>query len=272
MLRVPSPAEFLPLRDLQVLQERGGTEVLRATWDGRAVFVKRLRQPDPLARACLAHEGAVAARLTRPGAAHPGVLPLLAASATTLVFPWVTGGSLRDALGAGPLSVSEALAVVGGLLDALAHAHGQGVVHHDLKPENVLLCGGERRVGAVRLTDFGLSCARFLPDPHGAEARLGTPHYMAPEQFAGVRGDPRSDLYAAGAVLFECLAGHPPHPDPLGWLAGHRADCAPLPGPTALHPVLGAALARDPAARPPSALALRRQLGAAAHSLEVPCP
>lgn len=255
------------LRDLRVLGRRGGVETARATWGGQPVFVKRLRQDDPLARGCLTHEGKVAARLS-----HPGVVPVLAAGEDRLIFPWVAGGTLRDALEGGPLPLPEALAVVRGLLDALAQVHAQGVVHHDLKPENVLLCGGERRAGAVRLTDFGLSCACFLPDTHSAGTRLGTPHYMAPEQFAGVRGDPRSDLYALGAVLFECLAGHPPYADPLGWLAGHRRGRSPLPGSPALHPVLEAALCRDPAGRPSGALALREQLDRAARELESSCP
>ncbi|WP_371922872.1 serine/threonine-protein kinase [Deinococcus sp. HSC-46F16] len=267
MPRVPRLSESFPLRDLRVLGRHGGLETARATWGGQPVFVKRLWRDDPLARTSLTHEGAVAARL-----GHSGLLPLLAAREAELIFPWVPGGTLRDALEDGPLPVGEALAVAGDLLDVLAHLHAQGVVHHDLKPENVLLCGGERQAGAVRLIDFGLSCARFRPDPHSVEARLGTPHYMAPEQFAGVRGDPRSDLYAVGAVLFECLAGSPPHADPLGWLAGHRRDRSPLPGPPALHPVLEAALCRGAAGRPPDALSLRQQLDWAAHELESPCP
>lgn len=272
MPRVCPLPESPPLRDLRVVEQRGGVEALQATWGGQPVFVKRLRGDDPLTRARLTHEGAVAARLGRPGAGHPGLVPLLAARPDRLIFPWITGGTLRDTLETGPLLPGETLTVARGLLNALAYVHEQGVVHHDLKPENVLLCGGERRERAVRLTDFGLSHAHGLPDPHGAEARLGTPHYMAPEQFAGVRGDPRSDLYALGVVLFECLAGHPPYADPLSWLAGHRQGRSPLPGPPALHPVLEAALCRDPAGRPPSALALRRQLGAAARELELPCP
>ncbi|MDL2345822.1 serine/threonine-protein kinase, partial [Deinococcus sp. MIMF12] len=222
-----SRPEFPSLRDLRVLGRRGGVETVWATWDGRPVFVKRLWRDDPLARACLSHEGTVAAHLSRPGTLHPGLVPLLAAREEELIFAWSAGGTLRDALGAGPLLVGEAVAVGRGLLSALAHLHAQGVVHHDLKPENVLLCGGRRWAGAVRLTDFGLSHARFLPDPHGTETRLGTPSYMAPEQFAGVRGDPRSDLYAVGAVLFECLGGQPPYADPLGWLAGHRRGRSP---------------------------------------------
>lgn len=272
MPRVSSRPEFPPLRDLRVLGTRGGIETAWATWEGRPVFVKRLRGGDPLGRACLAHEGAVAARLSRADTLHPGLVPLLAARGGELIFPWVPGGTLRDALDAGPLPVGEAVAVGRGLLSALAHLHAQGVVHHDLKPENVLLCGGGRWAGAVRLTDLGLGHARFRPDPHGTETRLGTPSYMAPEQFAGVRGDPRSDLYAAGAVLFECLGGQPPYADPLGWLSGHRRDRSPLPGPPALHPVLEAALCRDLTGRPSGALALREQLDRAARELESSCP
>jgi serine/threonine-protein kinase len=90
---------------------------------------------------------------------------------------------------------------------------------------------------------------------------------MAPEQFQGVRGDPRSDLYSAGVLLFDALAGHPPYEDALGWLAGIRDNRAALPGPAALHPVMLAALARDPDERPGSAGEMIEAIQAAREAL-----
>jgi serine/threonine-protein kinase len=107
------------------------------------------------------------------------------------------------------LAPAEACAVVGQVLSALAAAHAIGVVHRDLKPDNVFLCEGS---GAVKLLDFGVS--KFHPPGEGAAlvtqdgVPIGTPSYMAPEQWTGQRDvDLRADLYAMGAMLYELLTG-----------------------------------------------------------------
>jgi serine/threonine-protein kinase len=153
------------------------------------------------------------------------------------------------------------------VLSGAAYLHRCGVVHQDLKPENVMLAGGEPTAAAVRIVDFGMSHARNLPLDIHSGTRMGTPHFMAPEQFQGVRGDPRSDLYSAGVLLFDALAGHPPYEDALGWLAGIRDNRAALPGPAALHPVMLAALARDPDERPGSAGEMIEAIQAAREAL-----
>src|SRR5579883_526880 len=135
-----------------------------------------------------------------------------------IVLELVEGTTLAKAI---PLSIERALAVASELLSALAYAHAKGVVHRDVKPQNVLL----DRDGRVKVTDFGI--ARIV---HGTETdwrvtasnvAVGTPGYLAPEALAGAPPDPRRDIYAVGVVLYEMVTGKlpigsfDPPPEPL---------------------------------------------------------
>jgi serine/threonine-protein kinase len=149
---------------------------------------------------------------------HPHILPLHdsgeAAGLLYYVMPYVEGESLRGQLKREKqLAVSEALKLTEVVASALDYAHRHGVVHRDIKPENILVHDGQpmvadfgialavRAAGGSRLTETGLS--------------LGTPQYMSPEQAMGDREvDARSDIYSLGAVLYEMLAGEPPHTGP----------------------------------------------------------
>lgn len=131
-----------------------------------------------------------------------------------LLMEWVDGVSLRQAMQAGRFSPAEALALVPDLCVALQYAHEQGVLHRDIKPENILL---DSR-GRVKLADFGI--AKWMSDPNQPRAdftltqsgsRLGTPHYMAPEQIESPsRVDHRADIYSLGVVFYELLTGELP--------------------------------------------------------------
>ena len=146
---------------------------------------------------------------------HPHIVPLLAAgSAGDMLWyamPFIEGESLRVKLArGGELPVPETVRILREVADALAYAHGQGVVHRDIKPDNVLLSGRHALV-----TDFGV--AKAVSESTGAHTltslglALGTPAYMAPEQAsADPNVDHRADLYALGAMAYEMLAGHPP--------------------------------------------------------------
>jgi len=127
-----------------------------------------------------------------------------------LVMEWVEGTSLRERLLTGPLAPNECVALGLGVAEALASAHAQGVVHRDVKPENLLLPEGD--VARVKVLDFGVALA---PSARERMTRTGTPlgtiGYMAPEQVRGeLDVDARADVFALGAVLFECLTGQAP--------------------------------------------------------------
>src|SRR5262245_832607 len=148
--------------------------------------------------------------------AHPNIMAVLeSGSAGTLpylVLPLAAQGSLRTRLDADhELPLQEALAIIRDIASALAFAHEQGVVHRDVKPENILMANGR-----AYLADFGI--ARVLGSLGGERITesgiaLGTPAYMSPEQAAGARViDGRSDLYSLACVLYEMLTGDPPFP------------------------------------------------------------
>src|SRR5262249_30288386 len=119
----------------------------------------------------------------------------------------VGGGSLADLLSRGPLPPRRAAELVERVACAIQHAHERGIVHRDLKPANVLLAGD----GTPKVTDFGLAKRSDDSGLTATGAVLGTPSYMAPEQAQGKPnvGAP-CDLWALGAVLYECLTGRPP--------------------------------------------------------------
>jgi hypothetical protein len=162
--------------------------------------------PDDLAR-FLAEAEAVAALQ------HPHIVQLYDfgqhEGLPFFTLEFVPGGSLADKLNGTPLPPKEAARVVEQLARAVQYAHGKGIVHRDLKPANVLLAEG----GTPKVTDFGL--AKRVEVGTGLTATgaiLGTPSYMAPEQAGGhgKRGGPAADVYALGAILYECLTGRPP--------------------------------------------------------------
>ena len=146
---------------------------------------------------------------------HPNILPLLdsgeAAGLLYYVMPYVDGQSLRHRLvRERELPVHEAVRLVLEMVDALAHAHHRGVVHRDIKPDNVMLSGRH-----ALITDFGV--AKAVSEASGRNTltsmgvALGTPAYMAPEQAtADPLVDHRADIYAVGVVAYELLAGRPP--------------------------------------------------------------
>jgi serine/threonine protein kinase len=166
---------------------------------------------------------------------HPGIVQVYEVGDSDgtpyLVLEYVAGGSLADRLDGTPLPPRDAAGLLRSLADAVHYAHGQGVVHRDLKPANVLLTAGRgpeasaltpadapapcsRLDGAApKVTDFGL--AKRLDLSVGrtqSGAVVGTPSYMAPEQAAGKakQAGPAADVYALGAILYECLTGRPP--------------------------------------------------------------
>jgi serine/threonine-protein kinase len=128
-----------------------------------------------------------------------------------LVMDLVEGGSLREYLDErGSLAVSEAARLLGQVAAALAEAHRLGVVHRDLKPDNILVhCEGGRR--DARLTDFGIARVLEAPGLTTPEALIGTPNYLAPEAINGARPSPAGDVYGLGVLLYELIVGRAPY-------------------------------------------------------------
>ncbi len=146
---------------------------------------------------------------------HPHIVPLLTAGASGdllyYIMPFIAGESLRVRLASqGELPIPEALRILRDVSDALAYAHANGVVHRDIKPDNVLLSAGHAVV-----TDFGVAKAVSASSGEGhltsLGLALGTPAYMAPEQAAAdPHVDHRADIYALGVLAYEMLCGRPP--------------------------------------------------------------
>ena len=221
----------------------------------------------------------IAARLS-----HPHILPLHdsghAAGMLYYVMPWIEGQSLRARLAAGPLPVDVAVKIGREIADALAYAHRSGVIHRDVKPENILLAGhvpAEEADAAwhAMLADFGVARALAGAGESSADRLtesgqpLGTAAYASPEQAAGSKEiDARSDVYSLGCVLFEMLVGDPPGSTRTADLLARRF-AEPLPSVSSLRPDLpgwvGMAVARAVAARPADRFAtageFRRALG-----------
>ncbi|MBL4845296.1 MAG: serine/threonine protein kinase [Planctomycetes bacterium] len=194
-------------------------------------------------------------------ARHPHVVGIHAAGRSG-VWLWIAmdlveGGSLADRLTEGPLSIEDARRVTLGLARGLAHAHAVGVLHRDLKPDNVLL----DEQGEALLVDFGLARLTWQHSLTQTGVLLGTPAYMAPEQAHGESVDERADVYALGGILYHCLTGEAPYAAPtlLGLL--DQVLNSPVPRarslraevPAELDALCAAALAKDAADRPPSA-------------------
>jgi serine/threonine-protein kinase len=136
-----------------------------------------------------------------------------------LVMPYYAGGSLADMLArARRLAGPTAAAIGAQVACALDYAHRHGVVHRDVKPDNVLF---DEDTNAV-LTDFGIATARFHGRLTATGRAMGTPHYMSPEQAMGRLVDGRSDLYAVGLLLYEMLTGHPPFDGADSYAVGYK--------------------------------------------------
>jgi eukaryotic-like serine/threonine-protein kinase len=197
---------------------RGGMATVYRAHDvrhDRAVALKVFR---PSVSAALGRERFLREITLTAGLDHPHIVPLLdsgeADGVVYYVMPCVEGESLRDRLRREPqLPLDDALAIAREVAGALHHAHELGVIHRDVKPENILLAGGH-----ARLADFGIARAS-LADERGSLTEvgfvIGTRRYMSPEQAAGLPLDRRADIYSLGCVVYEMLAGQPPYPSAL---------------------------------------------------------
>jgi len=175
-----------------------------------------------------------------------------------IAMEYVPGPTLRDLLAArGRLNPREALDIIERVLAGLAAAHDAGIIHRDVKPENVLLGNGK----AVKVADFGLARAAAGVSNTKTGLLIGTAAYLAPEQVASNTSDERSDVYATGVMLFEMLTGVQPHTGESPLDVAYKHVNSVVPAPSALVPELPSSLdalvalgtSRDPDLRPPDA-------------------
>jgi serine/threonine-protein kinase len=199
------------------------------------------------------HEARAVAQLS-----HPNIVTVIdrgeADGRQFIVFEYVEGDNLKEVVARGPLPARRALELGLEVAEALAFAHRHGIVHRDVKPQNVLLSGD----GRAKVTDFGI--ARSL-DGVGRTTTgtvLGTSHYIAPEQARGERVDTKTDVYSFGCMLFEMLAGSVPYDGDSFLAVAMRHVNEPVPSllerrpdaPLRLVHLVERCLAKDPAARP----------------------
>jgi hypothetical protein len=264
------------LADRYAIQEelgRGGMAIVFLAEDlkhHRKVAIKVLK-PElaaVLGRDRFLREIEIAAHLT-----HPHILPLHDSGEADgflyYVMPYVEGESLRDRLSREKqLPLEDALRIAREVADALSAAHSHGLVHRDVKPENILLEGGH----AV-ISDFGI--ARAITEAGGDRltgtgVAIGTPEYMSPEQATGERTlDGRSDLYSLGCVLYEMLAGEPPFTAEFAQAIVAKHAVEPAPGlrgmrdvPSGVERVVLRCLAKTPDLRYGSGAELQDSLAA----------
>jgi len=270
-----STGEVLPARigryTIQRKLGEGGMGVVYAARDDRlerTIALKTLSAltNDETARQRLWREARAAASVN-----HPNVCQIYEigedGGRLFIAMELLEGEALAERLRQGPLSASQAVPIALGMLAALSALHARGIVHRDLKPSNVFLTAH-----GVKLLDFGL--ARPELDGSFSEAAgltrtgivMGTPRYMAPEQVTGEGVDSRSDLFAAGAILFEMLAGRPAFGGRtiVEVLHATRYEQPPAltgsPAVAAVDRVIRQAMAKKPAERPGSADAMAREL------------
>ncbi|MCW2723101.1 MAG: putative serine/threonine protein kinase [Frankiales bacterium] len=244
---------------LEGLLGRGGTaEVWRATDEAlqRQVAVKLVTISGGEDAHRVGDEARLLARLS-----HQGLVPVYDAGTDDAGRPWVVmelveGETLADAVRRGPLP-SERVADIGArLAEALEYVHGQGLIHRDVKPANVLI----GREGRVRLTDFGIARLVDAAKVTATGLTVGTAAYLSPEQVLGEPVGGATDVYALGLVLLECLTGAREYPGGTIEVALARLSRPPAVPPTlpaGWAGLLTAMTDRDPARRPDTAQVAR---------------
>ncbi len=234
---------------------------------GRVVALKLLRSElsnHPTARRRMEQEARALARIE-----HANVVQVRSIfeeeGLLAMELEYIPGGDLGDRIESGELTSAEAVRLTAGMLAGLQAIHDAGLIHRDIKPQNVLLTAG----GVPKVTDLGVARDPEAKEKTRLGSQLGTPAYMAPEQIQAVAIDHRVDIYAAGIVLYELLSGQLPYDaqSDFDWAVAHvqqPPDLAVLDGrcPAPVKAVVARALAKDPGQRWQSAMEMAQALAA----------
>jgi serine/threonine protein kinase len=192
---------------------RGGMAIVYLASDSRLerdIAIKVLPQ-NLIHDAQLCHRFEKEARLAA-SMTHPNIIPVYSVGQSQggqpyIAMAYLSGGSLGDRLKNGSLPYEEALSITSGILSGLSYAHDKGIIHRDIKPDNILFS----EVGLPIIADFGIAAAIIgSKTATNLSISIGTPLYMSPEQFKGQPADNRSDLYSVGALLYQTITGRPP--------------------------------------------------------------
>lgn len=235
----PSPGVGSIIDDRYRLEEELGTGGMGVVYRAhhlaleRDVAVKFVRpdlQREPVVADRFIREAKSASRLDHPHCIRVNDFGETADGHRYLVMELLRGRELRELVGA-PWRPKRAVDLMMQVFEGLSHAHGHAVVHRDLKPANVLITTDHRGDPMAKIVDFGIARMVDMPLPSptggptgsgragpglGTSGNFGTPRYMSPEQAAGKQVDARTDLYSAGVILYELLAGRPPFDAPEG--------------------------------------------------------
>jgi len=212
---------LLPIR---IIANHGAVKVELASCDGQLLIVKRLLATDARLRQRLEREAHILRKLE-----HNNIAAFIDYFENQLIYTYIEGAPLDEHLRYFPgfptsqqvnipvpetkeVKCSDELVnIMKDVLLALSYAHKHGVIHCDIKPSNIIVSS----TGKAHLTDFGFAKDLDLGAITSPDLRMGTPHYMSPEQFQGYRDDPRSDIYSVGAVFYHMLVGEPPFSEKL---------------------------------------------------------
>ena len=269
----------------EVLGEGGMAVVYSATHKvtGRPAAVKIMHTAlatNPVVRERFRREAKNAQKLT-----HPNIIEIFDQGDTEDGTAYMTmerlyGTSLTAVIGSRAMTLQRALGIMVQLARGVARAHDLGIVHRDIKPDNIFLCPREDGSDLVKILDFGIAKSRHDSRLTGQGELFGTPQYMAPERIKSADAGPSADLYALGVVFYELLTGELPldAPDIATFFVKHLRDVPPPPSsrnrqvPPALDALVAGMLAKEPGDRPVDGHRVQAVLLEIIESLSLPAP
>ncbi len=217
--------------------------------------------------------------------AHPNVIEIFDQGEMEDGIPYIVmdlldGSTLSTLVDAGPIASARSLPIMIQVARGIARAHDLGVVHRDLKPDNIFICRRAERGDLVKILDFGIARSRADTRLTNAGELFGTPQYMAPERITAGEAGPSVDLYALGVIFFEMATGQLPFnaSDPATFLIRHMKEVPPPPRkidarvPERLEALVLQLLEKDPRSRPVDAHRVEHDLVEISRALRIPVP